>query len=112
MNENNKQILVAEVKCQPVESGAITSHVQFFETNMANNAFYQKIAKHLLLMHTVGSISIEQRVKPINHTILIKKRSCLQDPKGVALFRVLKNLKHIMKSKIALSKMITDSYQV
>ena len=79
---------------------------------MANDAFYQKIAKHLLLMRIVGSIGIERQVKPINHTILIKKRSCLQDPKGVALFRASKNLKHIMKSKIALGKMITDYYQV
>ena len=76
---------------------------------MENNEFYQKVAKHLLSMRTVGSIDVERRVKPIKHTILTKKRNRLKDPKGIALYRASENLKHIMKAKIALGKKISDS---
>ena len=81
----------------------------FFETFMANNEFYQKVAKPLLSMRTVGSMDVERRVKPIKYEILTKKRNRLQDPKGVALYRTSENLKHIMKAKMALGKKITDS---
>ena len=36
---------------------------QFFETYAAHSKFYQKVAKPLLSMRTVGSIDVEQRVK-------------------------------------------------
>ena len=109
LKENNKQFSIADVKHWVVESGAITGRFQFFETYAASNKFYQKIAKPLLSMRTVGSIDVERRVKPIKPAILTKKRNRLQDPKGVALFRASENLKHIMKAKIALGKKVTDS---
>ena len=109
LKENNKQFSVADVKHWVAESGAITGRFQFFETYAASNKFYQKIAKPLLSMRTVGSIDVERRVKPIKHTILTKRRNRLQDPKRVTLFRASENLKHIMKAKIPLGKKVTDS---
>ena len=109
LKENNQQFTVADVKHWVKESGAIDGRFEFFEAFMESNDFYQKIAKPLLLMRTVGSIDVERRVKPIKHTIMTKKRNRLQDPKGVALFRASENLKHIMKAKLALGKKITES---
>ena len=63
-----------------------------FLTRAANFEFYQKVAKPLLSMRTVGSIDVERRVKGIKGTILTKKRNKLQDPKGVAFMRASKNL--------------------
>jgi len=60
-------------------------------------------------MCNVGSIDVERRIKPIKHTILIKRRNRLHDPKGVALHRAQENLNHIMSAKNILGKKITDS---
>ena len=106
LKANNKQISVAEVKDWVERHGSMAGRFRFFETYMENNEFYQKVAKPLLSMRTVGSIDVERRVKPIKHTILTKKRNRLKDPKGIALYRASENLKHIMKAKIALGKKI------
>ena len=85
----------------------------FFETFHANSEFYQQIARPLasaiLSMCIVRSIDIEHRIKPIKHTIIMKKCNRLSNPKGVALFRASDNLRHIMKTKKQLAKKITDS---
>ena len=81
----------------------------FFETFAENSEFYQRVAKPLLSMRTVGSIDVERMIKPIKHNILTKKRNCLHDPKGIALYRASENLKHIMDAKLILGKKITDS---
>ena len=85
LKANNKQISVAEVKDWVERHGSMAGRFRFFETYMENNEFYQKVAKPLLSMRTVGSIDVERRVKPIKHTILTKKRNRLKDPKGIAL---------------------------
>jgi len=54
-------------------------------------------------MRSVGcSMDVERMVKPVKHSIAT-------DPKGVALFRLGENLKHIMKVKKMLCKKITES---
>lgn len=85
------------------------ARLQFFETYHYTSEFYQKIAKPLLSMRTVGSIDVERRIKPIKHKILTKERNRLLDPKGIALYCASENLKHIMAAKKRLGKKITDS---
>ena len=106
---NNKDFGIADVKEWVEKHGSIQGRFNFFETFAEHSEFYQKVAKPLLSMRTVGSIDVERRIKPIKHTILTKKRNRLQDPKGVALFRASENLRHIMKAKKQLGKKITDS---
>ena len=70
--------------------------------------FYQKIAKLLLSMRTVGSIDVEHRIKPVKHEIITKKRYRPKDPKGTALYRALENIRHLIKAKKIINKKITD----
>ncbi len=90
-------------------NGSMKGRFSFFETFAETSEFYQKVAKPLLSMRTVGSIGIKRRVKPLKDTLLTKKRNRLADPKGVALFRASENLKHIMRAKKVLGKKVTDS---
>jgi hypothetical protein len=106
---NNKDFMISDVKEWVERHGAMNGCFQFYETFAETSEFYQKVAKPLLSMRTVGSIDVERRIKAVKHEILTKKRNRLQDPKGVALFRARENLKHIMKAKKILGKKITDS---
>ena len=108
LEKRNKEFGITEVKEWVERNGSMQGRFKFFETYAANSEFYQKVAKPLLSMRTVGSIDVERRVKGLKHTILTKKRNKLQDPKGVALMRASENLRHIMKAKKVLGKKITD----
>jgi 2-polyprenyl-3-methyl-5-hydroxy-6-metoxy-1,4-benzoquinol methylase len=108
---NNKAITIAEVISFMEETKNVTARIEFFNTFGSNNIFYiMMVARPLLSMRTVGSMDVERMVKPIKHTIMTKHRNRrLKDPKGVALFRLSENLKHIMKAKKMLDKKITES---
>ena len=106
---NNTNFTIEEVKDWVERHGSVNGRFLFFETFVPNNEFYQKVAKPLLSMRTVGSMDVERRIKPIKQDILTKKRNRLYDGNGVALYRASENLKHIMKAKLALGKQITDS---
>ena len=75
--------------------------------------FYQKVAKPLLSMGTVGSMDCamdcERRAKPLKHTILTSKQNKMHDLTGVALLRGYVNLHHIMNAKKLLGKNIYES---
>ena len=107
--KKNIEFGVSDVIDWVTRHGSMQGRFNFFETFAENSEFYQRVAKPLLSMRTVGSIDVERRIKPIKHTILTKKRNRLHDPKGVALYRAQENLKHIMKAKKILGKKITDS---
>ena len=89
--------------------GSVQECFNFFETFAEHSKFYQRIAKPLLTMRTVGSIDVKRRIKPIKHNILTKKCNHLHDPKGVALYRASENLKHIMDANLIVGKKITAS---
>ena len=99
LEKNNTAFSVSVVKEWVKKHRSMQGRFQFFETFAANNEFYLKVAKPLLSMGTVGSMSVERRVKGIKHTVMTKKRNRLVDSKGIVLFRVHENLKHIMKAK-------------
>ena len=107
--KNTKAFGVTNVIDWVERHGSMQGRFDFFETFAEHSEFYQKIAKPLLSMRTVGSIDVERRIKPIKHNILTKKRNRLLDPKGIALYRAQENLGHIMKAKKILGKKITDS---
>ena len=104
----NTQFTIKDVQDWVGRHDGVRRRFLWYETFMANNKFYQMVAKPLLSMRTIGSMDVERRVKPIKYDILTKKRNRLQDPKGIALYRASENLKHIMKAKKALGKKITD----
>ena len=91
------------------ETKNVTARIEFFNTFGSNNLFYTMAARPILSMHTVGSMDVECMIKPVKHTIMTKHLNRLKDPKGVALFRLSENLKHIMKAKKMLGKKITES---
>lgn len=109
MKANHKNFSVKDVLEYVEQTGYLQARLQFFEAFHYTSEFYQKIAKPLLSMRTVGSIDVERRIKPVKENILTKKRNRLLDPKGVALYRASENLKHIMAAKKRLGKKITDS---
>ena len=49
-------------------------------------------------------------MKPIQESIMTKKRNQLTDSKGIALFRARENLRHLMNTQKILGKKITDSF--
>ena len=83
--------------------------LNWFGTFAANLEFFLKVAKPFISMHTIGSIDIERKVKPIKHTIMTKKYNQLKDPKRITCFRAQENLKHVMRVNKAFEKKITDS---
>ena len=89
--------------------GAMNGRFRFFETFSETSEFYQRVAKPLFSMQTVGSIDVEGRIKNAKYEVLTKKRNCLLDPKGVSLHRSSENQSHLMKAKKILGKKITDS---
>ncbi len=94
---NNKDFGIEDVKEWVECHGAMRGRYSFFETFAGNSKFYQNIAEPLLpILNAVGSINVEHRVKEIKNTIPMKKCNCPEDPKGVALYRVSKSLKHII----------------
>ena len=106
----NKEFTVASVVEWAERHGNIQGRFRFFETFHANSEFYQRIARPLLSMCTVGSIDVERRIKLIKHNILTKKCKCMSNPKSVAIFRASENLRHIMKAKKQLAKKSPTSF--
>ena len=105
---NNKDFTFDQVQEWIEGSDVIAGRFRFYEAFGKHSEFYQRIAKPLLSMRTVGSIDVERRIKPVKHEILTKKRNRLLDPKGIALYRASENLRHLMKAKKILGKKITD----
>ena len=68
LDSRNKEFGITEVKTWVEQHGSIQGRFQFFETYAANSEFYQKVAKPLLSLRTVGLIDFEQRVKGIKGT--------------------------------------------
>ena len=66
--KNTKAFGVTDVIDWVERHGSMQGRFDFFETFAEHSEFYQKIAKPLLSMHTVGSIDIERMImiKPIN----------------------------------------------
>ena len=98
----------ANHKCM-FSSGAISGRLQWFECYAGASLFYQKVAKPLLSMGTVGSMDCERRAKALKHTILTKKRNRMKDETGVALLRGHENLRHLLNAKKLLGKQIHES---
>ena len=92
-----------------IRLSSIAGRFRFFLSYGEHSPFYQKVAKPLMSMRTVGSIDVERRIKPLKHDIITKKRNKLRDPKGVALYRASENLHHLMRAKQSLGMKISDS---
>ena len=107
--KNNRNLSIDDVEQWIVDNDGINGCLDVFETFARNNTFYLKIAQPLLSMRTTGSIDVERLIKPLKHSIMTKKHNRLKDPKGIALLRGQKNLKHLMRAKLDLGKKITDS---
>ena len=50
-------------------------------------------------MHTVGSIDVERRIKPVKNDILSKTHIRLSDSKATVLYRTSENLNHLTKAQ-------------
>ena len=70
---NNTNFTIEEVKDWVERHGSVNGRFLFFETFVPNNEFYQKVAKPLLSMRTVGSMDVQRIIKPIKQDILTKK---------------------------------------
>eukprot|EP00985_Skeletonema_marinoi_P031477 scaffold37707_cov119-Skeletonema_marinoi.AAC.1 len=81
----------------------------FRSIHSSPSPFYQKVAKPLLSMGTVGSMDCERRAKPLKHTIVTSKRNRLKDETGAALLRGYENLNHLMNAKKLVGKQVHES---
>ena len=81
----------------------------FFDAYHEEDPFYQKIARPLLSIGTVGSISTERSAKSLKHDILSLKRNRLSDEQAVILYRVGENLRHLENVRTAVSDKIAGS---
>lgn len=106
---NNKNFTLDDVQEWIEDNAGIAGRFRFFLSYGEHSPFYQKVAKPLMSMRTVGSIDVERRIKPLKHDIITKKRNKLRDPKGVALYRASENLHHLMRAKQSLGMKISDS---
>ena len=104
--ESCRQLLAGRVSQHPLITIA---RLQWFECYAGASPFYQKVAKPLLSMGTVGSMDCERRAKPLKHTIVTSKRNRLKDETGVALLRGYENLNHLMNAKKLVGKQVHES---
>lgn len=109
LEQNNKSFTIDQVQAWVEEHDCIDGRIRWFEGLARTNEFYQRIAKPLLSMRTVGSIDVERVAKPLKHAILTAQRNKLADGKGTALLRCNQNLKHMLNAKLALKKSINES---
>ena len=86
----------------------IQGRFRFLKAFGRESEFYQWVTKPLLSMHTVGSLDVRRRIKPVKNDILSKTRNRLSDSKATVLYRTSENLNHLMKAKKILGKKITD----
>jgi len=107
--KNNKSFGIEQVVKYAEQTGAISGRLQWFECYAGASPFYQKVAKPLLSMGTVGSMDCERRAKPLKHTIVTSKRNRLKDETGVALLRGYENLNHLMNAKKLVGKQVHES---
>ena len=86
----------------------IEGRFRFFDVYNPNSAFYRRVTRPLLYMHTNGSIDVEHVAKPFKHNLLRKERNRLSDENGIVLFRSAQNLRYLMKAKMALKGQVYD----
>ena len=86
----------------------IEGRFRFFDVYNPNSAFYCRVARPLISMHTTGSIDVERVAKPFKHNLLWKERNCLSDENGIVLFRSAQNLRYLMKANMALKGQVYD----
>ena len=109
LEKRNREITFDQVQKWAEENDGVEGRFSFFYQSFAKTkVFYHKVAKRLLSMHTVGSIDVERRIKPVKNDILTKQRNCLMDEKGVVLNRASENLRHLMNAKKILGKKVTE----
>jgi len=106
---NTKKITFDDVQKWVEVYDGITGRFRFFESRARTSIFYQKVAKPLLSMRTVGSIDVERRIKPMKNDIITKQRNRLSCTKATVLMRASENLNHLLRAKLTLGKKINDS---
>ena len=112
LKENTKKITFDDVQQWIEDNGGVAGRFRFFEARGKQSIFYQKVAKPLMSMRTVGSIDVERRIKPVKNDILSKQRNKLTNSKATILYRTSENLRHLMNAKMSLGKKMNEPLEL
>ena len=91
LEEKYTSFSIEDVKVWVETNNGMKGRFQLFETCTANDEFYLKVAKPLLSIGTVGSMTVERRIEYLKHNIMTKKHNWLGELKAAVLFRASEN---------------------
>ena len=107
--KNNSELSIDDVAVWIESNKGLEGRFCWFETLARETNFYQKIARRLLSIGTVGSIDVERRAKGLKHEILSKARNRLSDDQAIILYGMSENLHHLHKASVEMMDKIQDS---
>ena len=96
---NNNALSIDVVTAWIERNEGIEGRFTWFETLARGTDFYQKVAKPLLSIGTVGSMDVERRAKTVKEDIMSKKRNRLSDDQAITLYGMSENLRHLYKAR-------------
>jgi len=88
LRKNNSELSIDDVAVWIESNKGLEGRFCWFETLARETNFYQKIARRLLSIGTVGSIDVERRAKGLKHEILSKARNRLSDDQAIIIWHV------------------------
>ncbi len=93
LKQNNSELTIDVWK---KKGGNLRGRLIWWETFARHTDLYQKIAKPLMSVGTVGSMDVERSAKGLKHEILCPKRNKLSTDQAETLFGMSENLHHLI----------------
>ena len=108
LKKNNSELTIDDVIAWK-NGGNLRGRLIWWETFARHTDLYQKIAKPLMSVGTVGSMDVERSAKGLKHEILCPKRNKLSTDQAVTLFGMSENLRHLINARKEVTDKIHDS---
>ena len=89
--------------------GGVAGRLNWHGAFGGTKELWQKVAKPLLSVGAVGSISAERSSKGLKQDILSLKRNRLSDDQAIVLYRASVNLRHLLKVRLEVNERVANS---